>query len=288
MENNRQNQTNINWYPGHMAKTKREMKEKIDLIDIIYEVIDARMPISSKMRDMDDLIKDKPRLLIMTKYDMCDKEETNKFIEFYQNEGYSVVPVDLMNDKNISPILEKSHELLKDLNQKRLEKGLKERAMRVLIIGVPNVGKSTLINRLVGKKATVTGNQPGVTKNLSWVRINKEMELLDSPGVLWPKMENQEQAHILASLSSIKEEILDTEDIALFILRKMWELYPEQLKKRYDLDTIDFDEIETTLSHIAKKRGALLKGGVPDYEKVYTIIIRDLKEGLLGKVTLDR
>lgn len=282
------NKSVINWYPGHMAKTKREMKEKIDLIDIVYEVIDARMPISSKMKDMDELIKDKPRLLIMTKYDMCDKEETNKFIRFYQEQGYSVVPIDLMKDKNMSSILEKSHELLKDFNQKRLEKGLKERAMRVLIIGVPNVGKSTLINRLVGKKATVTGNQPGVTKNLSWIRINKEMELMDSPGVLWPKMEDQEQAHILASLSSIKEEILDTEDIALFILRKMWELYPEHLKERYQLEKIDFENIEETLTHIAKKRGALLKGGVPDYEKVYAMIIRDLKEGLLGNITLDR
>ncbi|MDE6225228.1 MAG: ribosome biogenesis GTPase YlqF, partial [Muribaculaceae bacterium] len=229
-----------------------------------------------------------PRLFIMTKYDMCDKEVTNRFIKAYQEEGYHVVAMDLMNDKNMNPILEKSHELLKDFNQKRLEKGLKKRAMRVLIVGVPNVGKSTLINRLVGKKAAVTGNQPGVTKNLSWIRINQEMELMDSPGILWPKMEDQEEAHILASLSSIKEEILDTVDIAIFILRKMWELYPNNLKERYGIEEIDFEDIELTLSHIAKKRGALLKGGVPDYEKVYTIIIGDLKEGLMGKVTLDR
>lgn len=278
----------INWYPGHMAKTKREMKEKIDMIDIIYEVIDARMPISSKIVDIDDLIKEKPRVLIMTKYDMCDQKETNIFIKYYEQKGYCVIPVDLMGNKNVNIIIEKSKILLKEMNEKRKAKGLKPRTMRALIVGVPNVGKSTLINRLVGKKATVTGNHPGVTKNLSWIRIHKEIELLDSPGILWPKFENQEQAHILASLSSIKEEILDQEDIALFILKKLEELYPEYLEKRYGIQSINFEEIEKTLDIIAAKRGALLKGGVSDYEKVYTIIIRDLKDGNFGPVTFDR
>lgn len=286
--NNQQNSTNINWYPGHMAKTKREMKEKIDLIDIIYEVVDSRMPLSSKIADIDDLIGKKPRILIMTKYDMCDQKETNQMILYYKAQGYEVIPVDLMKDNTTTPIIETSRKLLKEMNLKRKEKGLKQRPMRALIVGVPNAGKSTLINRLVGKKATVTGNQPGVTKSLSWIRINKELELLDSPGILWPKIANQKQAYILASLSSIKEEILDTNDLALFILKKMMELYPSHLKERYGIDKIDFKNIEPTLDQIAKKRGALLKGGIPDYEKVYSLIIRDLKEGLLGKITLDR
>lgn len=282
------NKNVINWYPGHMAKTKREMKEKIDLIDVIYEVVDARMPLSSKIVDIDELIGTKPRILIMTKYDMCDQKETNRIITYYKEKGYEVVPVDLMKEKNINPIIDKSKQLLQEMNQKRKDKGLKSRPIRALIVGVPNAGKSTLINRLVGKKATVTGNQPGVTKSLSWIRINKELELLDSPGILWPKIANQEQAYILASLSSIKEEILDTNDLALFILKKMMELYPSHLKERYGIDKIDFKNIEPTLDQIAKKRGALLKGGIPDYEKVYSLIIRDLKEGLLGKITLDR
>ncbi len=278
----------INWYPGHMAKTKREIREKIDLIDLVYEVIDARMPISSKVEDFNDLLKDKKRILIMTKYDLCDKEITNRFIQDYEKEGYMVLPFDLMHDKSLDKLLEKSKQVLREQEEKRKQKGLKPRAMRILIIGAPNVGKSTLINRLVGKKATSVGNKPGVTKNLNWIRIHKDMELLDSPGILLPKFENQEQAYILASLSSIKEDILNLDELAYFILEKMYTLYPERLKERYEIDTIDFDNIEETLDLIAKKRGALLKGGLTDYDKVYMILLRDLKEGYLGPVTLDR
>ena len=167
----------IAWYPGHMAKTKREIREKINLIDIIYEVIDARMPISSKIKDIDDLIKDKPRILIMTKYDLCDKKETDKFISYYESLGYKVVPVDLANNKNVKKVLSLSESVSKELNEKRKSKGLKPRNLRALIIGIPNVGKSTLINRLVGKKAAGVGNKPGFTKSLSWIRINKDIEI---------------------------------------------------------------------------------------------------------------
>ena len=279
---------NINWYPGHMAKTRREIKEKIDLIDIVFEVVDARMPISSKIIDIDTIIKGKPHILIMTKYDICDEVETDKIINYYKNHGYEVINVDLMSGKNVNKIIGKSQELLKIMNDKRKEKGLKPRSIRALIVGSPNVGKSTLINRLVGKKAVGVGNRPGVTKNLGWVRIHKDIDLLDSPGILWPKLENQYQASILASLSSIKEEILNSQEIALFILKIMNELYPNKLKERYGLENVDFDNIDSTLELIAKKRGALMKGGVADYDKVYNIIIRDLKDGNFGKVTLDR
>ena len=197
--------TSINWYPGHMAKTKREISEKLNLIDIVYEVIDARMPLSSKIVDIDNLIKNKPRLLIMTKYDLCDKNETDKFIKYYEEKGYRVIPVDLMTGLNVKKITEISKEMLKKEQEKRIVKGMKPRSIRALIIGVPNAGKSTLINRLVGKKSAGVGDKPGFTKSLSWIRINKDIELLDSPGILWPKIEDQEQAHILASLSSIKE-----------------------------------------------------------------------------------
>ena len=277
----------ISWYPGHMAKTKREIIEKLNLIDVVYEVIDARMPLSSKIVDIDDLIKDKPRILVMTKYDLCDKVETDKIIKYYENMGYKVVPVDLMSGLNVKKILDYTKELMDIENKKRESKGMKPRAARALIVGVPNAGKSTLINRLVGKKSAGVGNTPGFTKSLSWIRINKDVELLDSPGILWPKLEDQEAAHVLACLSSIKEEILDTDAIAAFILKKHYELYPERLEDRYGISELDDDLIET-YDMIAKKRGALSRGGVADYDKVSNIIIRDLKNGYFGNITFDR
>ncbi len=279
--------SNINWYPGHMAKARREIGEKLNLIDVVYEVIDARMPLSSKIVDIDDLIKDKPKILIMTKYDLCDTCETDKFIKYYEDLGYRVVAVDLLNNSNLKKVIDVTNELMKDINAKRIEKGLKDRSCRVLIIGIPNVGKSTLINRLVGKKAAGVGNIPGFTKNLSWIRINKDLELLDSPGILWPKLEDQEAAHILASFSSIKEEILNIDEVAIFILKKLYELYPKLLEERYGIVGLDEDFIEA-YDMIAKKRGALSRGGVADYEKVSNIIVKDLKNGYFGKVTFDR
>ena len=266
--------TSINWYPGHMAKTKREIGEKLNLIDVVYEVVDARMPLSSKIVDIDDLIKDKPRIMVMTKYDLCDKSETDKIIKYYESTG-------------IKKIIEATNEIMVGVNNKRKEKGLMSRAGRVLIVGIPNAGKSTLINRLVGKKAAGVGNTPGFTKSLSWIRINKDLELLDSPGILWPKMENQEAAHVLACLSSIKEEILNIDQIAIFILKKLFELYPEKLEERYGITELDEDYIET-YDMIASRRGALSRGGVADYEKVSNIIVRDLKNGYFGNITLDR
>ncbi len=279
--------TSITWFPGHMAKTKREISEKLNLIDIVYEVIDARMPLSSKIVDIDDLIKDKIRILVVTKYDLCDKSETDKILKTYEGTGYKVVPVDLMSGKGVTELVNMTKEIMKDINQARVNKGMKERAARVLIVGVPNVGKSTLINRLVGKKSAGVGNTPGFTKSLSWIRINKDIELLDSPGILWPKMENQEGAHILAALSSIKEEILNIDAIACFVLRKVYELYPEKLEERYGITELDEDLIEV-YDAIAAKRGALSRGGVADYEKVSNIIIRDLKNGYFGNITMDR
>ena len=280
--------TSINWYPGHMAKTKREISEKLNLIDVVYEVVDARMPLSSKIVDIDDLIKDKPRIMVMTKYDLCDKEETDKIIKHYEKLGYKVIPVDLMSNNNgCKKIIDATNELMVEVNNKRKEKGLMPRAGRVLIVGIPNAGKSTLINRLVGKKAAGVGNTPGFTKSLSWIRINKDLELLDSPGILWPKMEDQEAAHVLACLSSIKEEILNIDEIATFILRKLFELYPEKLEERYGIVELDEDYIET-YDVIAARRGALTRGGVADYEKVSNIIVRDLKNGYFGSITFDR
>lgn len=281
------NNNNINWYPGHMAKTKRLISEQLNLIDIVFEVVDARMPLSSKIKDIDDLIKDKPRVLVMTKYDLCDKVETDKIADYYKSLGYRVVCMDLMRDTNVKPLLDVASEIMKEENEKRREKGLSARNGRILIIGVPNAGKSTLINRLVGRKSVGVANTPGFTKNLSWIRIHKDFELLDSPGILWPKFDDQEQAHILASFSSIKEEILNRDDIAIFIIKKLYELYPTLLEERYGVTELDEDFIEV-YDTIATRRGALSRGGVADYEKVSNIVINDLKNGSIGKVTFDR
>ena len=290
MNNNSDNQSvaksNINWYPGHMAKTKREISEKLNLIDIVYEVIDGRMPISSKIVDIDDLVKDKPRILVVTKMDLCDEEETKKILKTYESSGYKVVCLDLVNG-NCNELINLTRNIMTDINKIRESKGMMERAARVLIVGVPNAGKSTLINRLVGKKSAGVGNTPGFTKNLEWIRVNKDIELLDSPGILWPKLENQDNAKVLAAFSSIKEEILNLDDIACFILKRMYELYPEKLKERYGIEELDEDFVEA-YEIIGRRRGALSRGGIVDYDKVSDLIIKDLKNGYFGKVTFDR
>ena len=281
-----ENKTNINWYPGHMAKTKREISEKLNLIDIVYEVIDGRMPISSKIVDIDDLIKDKPRILVVTKMDLCDEEETKKILKSYESSGYKVVCVDLVNG-NCNELISITKDIMSNINKERVTKGMMERAARVLIVGVPNAGKSTLINRLVGKKSAGVGNTPGFTKNLEWIRVNKDIELLDSPGILWPKLENQDNAKVLASFASIKEEILNLDDIACFILKRMYKLYPDKLKERYGIEELDEDFVEA-YELIGRRRGALSRGGIVDYDKVSDLIIKDLKNGYFGKVTFDR
>lgn len=275
----------INWYPGHMAKTKREVSEKLSLIDVVYEVIDARIPKSSKNKDIDELIKNKPRILIMTKIDLADQEETKKWIDYYKQLGYKVIALDLLSNPNLQEIFNETNKISISLNKKREEKGLKSRKTRVLILGIPNVGKSTLINRLVGKKATNVGNKPGITKQLEWIRINDQIELLDTPGILWPKLDNEEIALNLASTTAIKEEILNLEEVAIYIIGKMLELYPDNIKERYNLK--EEKEIVDILDKIGQKIGAVRQGET-DYDKVYQVILKDLREGHLGKITFDK
>ena len=284
---NRQNSTNINWYPGHMAKTKRLIQENLNLIDVVYEVVDARMPYSSKIKDLDEFIKNKPRIMVMTKSDLCDNKETNKWIKYYENKGYKVVLMDLEHNPNMNNLIKATEEMMKEKYQKQEEKGMIKRRTRILIVGIPNVGKSTLINRLVGKKATNVGNKPGVTKNLNWIRINEKFELLDSPGILWPKLDEEKVAFNLASLTAIKEEVLPLYDVVEYILRTLEKYYPEILKNRYLVDSIEEDFIET-LEFIGKKRGCLIKGGEIDYDKVINIIITEVKNGIIKNITFDR
>ena len=281
---NNENKTNINWYPGHMAKTKREIKEKLDFIDIVYEVIDSRMPRSSRIIDLDDIIKDKPRIIIATKYDLCDPKVTDMILNEYSKD-YSVIKCNLKENSNVSKqIVSKTEELLRNINEKRNNKGLSRRNYRALVIGVPNSGKSTLINRLAGRNVAKTGNVAGVTKNLSWIKLNKDLELLDTPGILWPKIESRSQALNLASLASIKEEIIDKEEVSRYIIDYLYNNYPDVLKEKYKVDKIDDD----TFDFIGRHRGCLLKGNIVDLEKVYTLIINDLKDGRIKKVTFDK
>ena len=282
---NNENKTNINWYPGHMAKTKRQIKEKIDLIDIVFELIDARIPYTSKNKEVDDIIRNKPRILIMTKRDLCDEEVSLKWKSFYENKGYKVIMLDLVKDKNLDSLLNITKNIGDELNKKRQAKGLKPRKIRILILGIPNVGKSTLINRLVGRKATNVGNKPGITKSLEWIRINKDLELLDTPGILWPKLDTDEIALNLASMTAIKEEILNKDSVAIHIINKMIKLYPDNFKERYHLDDTNKDIVEI-LDIIGKNIGAI-RNKETDYEKVYTILLKDLREGYLGRVTFD-
>ena len=279
------NNTVINWYPGHMPKTKRLISENINLIDIVYEVIDARMPLSSKVIDVDDYTKGKPRILIMNKIDLSDDVETDKWVKYYEKKGYHVIKMSLEGNANLKPLLDLTDKILKPLNEKRENKGMLKRKNRVLVLGIPNVGKSTLINRLAGRKAVQIGNKPGVTKNLNWIRVNDKIELLDSPGILWPKLGNN--AFNLAAFTAIKEEILPQFEVATYILETLDKYYPDILKDRYKVESID-DDIVLTMEEIGKKRGCLIKGGEVDYDKVIKLIINDVKSGYVKGITFDR
>ena len=278
--------TSINWYPGHMAKTKRLIKENINLIDIIYEVIDSRVPYSSKINDLEELISNKPKILIFTKYDLCDKNETDKFIDAYEKKGYCVIKYDLSREIDASKILDLSNEILKDKLDNIRQKGINKTTIRALVVGVPNAGKSTLINKIVGRKTAITGNKPGVTKNLNWIRVGKNIELLDSPGILWPKLEQEKEAYNLASTTAIKEDILPKEEIAIYIIKFLHKYYPDVLESYYGVtDISDFYEVYEV---IGKRRGFIMRGGVIDDDRVTDLIINDIKQGRIKGITFDR
>lgn len=278
----------INWFPGHMNKARKEMIELLPQVDLVYEIIDARIPKSSKIVDIDNIVRNKPRILIMSKVDLCDINETNKWKSYYESQGYKVVLVNFNDANDFKKIVNATKEISDEINNKRINKGLKPKEIRALVVGIPNVGKSTFINKMAGKKVAQVGNMPGVTKNLVWLKTNYNIILLDTPGILWPKLDTQELALNLASCAAINIEILDKHEVACHILNKLSSYYPNILKERYNLDEFNNDLIEESYEIIGKKYGCLIKGGEIDYTRVSNQIINDVRNENVKNITFDR
>ena len=275
----------INWYPGHMEKAKRLMINEYKNIDVVYELIDARIPKSSKITNINDIIGNKPRILIMTKKDLTDLSSVNYWVKYYEELGYKVILADLENKNDINRIIEATHQLMEDVQKKRLEKGLNKKEVRVLVVGIPNVGKSTLINKLAGRKVATVGNKPGVTKGLTWLKTNHGIMLLDTPGILWPKFEDQEVGMRLAFIGSINDEILIEDELAMDLIRYLKDRYPLAIEKRFNIE--ESDDPVVTLEQIARARGCYKKGQEINYTKAASILMDEFRAGKLGKMTLE-
>lgn len=276
----------INWYPGHMKKTKDLIKSNLKLIDVVVELFDARIPISSKNPDIDVIIGNKPKIIVLNKHDLSDPKILIDWLNYYSSIGIKAIPFNSLTGEGLNKLLDAIKEATKDKVDALKKKGRKTRPMRVMIVGIPNVGKSSLINKLVGKKSAKTGNKPGVTKGKQWIRIRKDIELFDTPGILWPKIDDINVGLHLAFTGSIKDEILDTNELCLKLIEVLSEKYPQNLMKRYKLKEINEDPL-ITLENIGKNRGCLCAGGEIDYTKVSNIVLDEFRKGKIGKITLE-
>ena len=276
---------NFQWYPGHMTKAKRAMQEDIKLIDVVIELVDARVPFSSKNPDIDELAKNKSRIILLNKYDLANQERTNQWKAWYEKQGYFVAMVNARNGNGVKSVHEVIKEACKEKIERDRKRGIINRPVRAMIVGIPNVGKSTFINSFAGKACTKTGNKPGVTKGKQWIRLNKNVELLDTPGILWPKFEDQMVGLRLAFIGSIKEEILNILELSLELIKFLQEHYKGTLEQFYGIESSD-NAVEI-LENIARKRGCLQKGNELDFDKAAGIIMEDFKSGRIGKITLE-
>ncbi|WP_318504725.1 ribosome biogenesis GTPase YlqF [Bacillus sp. T3] len=277
----------IQWFPEHMAKARREVTEKLKLVDIIFELVDARIPYSSRNPMIDEIIQHKPRLVLLNKADMADKEITNQWIHYFKENGIEALAINSQAGIGMKEIVVAAKKILSEKFDRMRAKGIKPRAIRAMIVGIPNAGKSTLINRLAKKNIAKTGNTPGVTKAQQWIKVGRELELLDTPGILWPKFEDQEVGLKLAVTGAIKDTLLNMHDISEFALRYMEKTYPDRLRDRFKLETVPEDTIEL-FNTIGKARGCLVGGGEVDYDKVAELVIREIRLEKLGHLSFEK
>lgn len=276
---------NVQWYPGHMTKAKRQMQEDVKLIDLIIELVDARVPLSSRNPDIDEIGKNKARLILLNKADLADEAQNEAWKTYFQEKGFYVVKVDSRNGAGMKLVQNVIQEACKEKTERDRKRGIKNRPIRAMVAGIPNVGKSTFINTFAGKACAKTGNKPGVTKGKQWIRLNKNVELLDTPGILWPKFENQEVGKRLAFIGSVKDDILNMEELALELISYLCKNYPGALEKRYNIAEEGLP-VEI-LGEIARVRGCLKKGEELDYTKATGILFEEFRSGKIGRITLE-
>lgn len=279
-------QNTLQWYPGHMAKTRRLIEKNLKMIDVVVEILDARIPFSGRNPNFDDIIKSKPRLLVLNKSDLADEKRTKEWIKWYNNNGITVIPISCATGKGINSIADHARKLISKKIEREKEKG-RNLTIKIMMVGIPNVGKSSLINRLVGKASTKTGDRPGVTRGEQWIRIRGDIELLDTPGILPPKFEDQNLAKNLAYTGAIKDEIINIELLAYSLCDYLRDNYPDELCARYKLDTVsDFQGYEI-LEKIGKKRGCVISGGEIDMERAANLVIDEFRACKIGNITLE-
>ena len=281
-----ENKASFNWYPGHMTKAKRMMQEDIKFNDIVIELIDARIPMSSRNPDIDDLAKNKYRLILLNKSDLADERVTVKWVEFFEKQGIRVIKLDSRQRIGMKSVNNAILEVCKEKIERDRKRGIINRPVRAMIVGIPNVGKSTFINSFAGKACAKTGNKPGVTKGKQWIRLNKTVELLDTPGILWPKFDNEKIANDLAFIGSINDQILNLTELSLKFIESVKNDYAGIFTSRYDIE--EKDDGVTMLGDIAIARGCLKKGGEPDYDKAAALIFDDFRSGKLGKISIEK
>ena len=277
---------NIQWYPGHMTKTRRMIAEQIKNVDAVCEILDARIPVSSRNPDVDELTAGKPRMVVLNRVDQADPEGTKRWAEHFRAKGYAVLESDAKSGVGTAKFAGAVRELLADKLRAYAEKGMTGRVVRVMILGIPNVGKSTFINSFAGKACAKTGNKPGVTKGNQWIRLNKTLELLDTPGILWPRFEDQQVGLKLALIGSINDQILNKDELACELIRFLKKRYPQVLAERFGLET-EGKEAAFILEEIARVRACLLKGGDLDVSRAAALLLDDFRAGKLGRITLE-